>query len=225
MLKLVAVALLLALPRPGIDRRELEKRYDHKYLVVQREGIAVGVCATEPQAVYQGVRIDGDQVKLEDRYNFFCNVVTPEPIHTGEVVKVIDHPLIYSGALELKVQSVSPHAVTRGIAANEHESPEVGKAEIHFKLPVKKDYDGLGAIIDRWLKAFDTLDEAAAFAKRMGNTASGAFVKEVKLGMTPAEVEAVMGLPASKADLGEKVLYKYKDMTVEFHDGKVTDVR
>jgi len=25
--------------------------------------------------------------------------------------------------------------------------------------------------------------------------------------------------------LGEKVLYKYKDMTVEFRDGKVTDVR
>jgi hypothetical protein len=58
-----------------------------------------------------------------------------------------------------------------------------------------------------------------------GNTASGAFVKEVKLGMTPAEVEDVMGLPVSKADLGEKVLYKYKDMTVEFHNGKVTDVR
>jgi hypothetical protein len=27
------------------------------------------------------------------------------------------------------------------------------------------------------------------------------------------------------AILGEKTLYKYKDMTVEFHDGKVTDVR
>jgi len=25
--------------------------------------------------------------------------------------------------------------------------------------------------------------------------------------------------------LGEKVLYKYKDMTVEFHNGKVTDVK
>jgi hypothetical protein len=34
-----------------------------------------------------------------------------------------------------------------------------------------------------------------------------------------------MGLPVSKADLGEKVLYKYKDMTVEFHNDKVTDVR
>jgi hypothetical protein len=49
--------------------------------------------------------------------------------------------------------------------------------------------------------------------------------KEIKLGMTIADVENIMGPPATKVDLGEKVLYKYKDMTVEFHGGKVTDVR
>jgi DNA-directed RNA polymerase subunit RPC12/RpoP len=50
-------------------------------------------------------------------------------------------------------------------------------------------------------------------------------VKEVKLGMTPAEVEAELGLPETKADLGEKILYKHKNTTVEFHDGEVTDVK
>ena len=54
---------------------------------------------------------------------------------------------------------------------------------------------------------------------------SGVFVKEVKLGMTPAEIVAALGLPETKADLGEKVLYKYKNMTVEFHNGRVTDMR
>jgi len=49
--------------------------------------------------------------------------------------------------------------------------------------------------------------------------------KEIKLGMTIADVDKILGPPATKADLGEKVLYKYKDMTVEFHDGKVTDVK
>src|SRR2546428_110675 len=49
--------------------------------------------------------------------------------------------------------------------------------------------------------------------------------KEIKLGMTPAEVEAHLGLPETKVDLGAKVLYKYKDMSIEFHDGKVTDAR
>ncbi len=49
--------------------------------------------------------------------------------------------------------------------------------------------------------------------------------KEIKLGMTVADVDRILGPPATKVDLGEKVLYKYKDMTVEFHDGRVTDVR
>lgn len=48
--------------------------------------------------------------------------------------------------------------------------------------------------------------------------------KEIKLGMTIADVENILGPPVTKVDLGEKVLYKYKDMTVEFHDGKVVDV-
>ena len=43
--------------------------------------------------------------------------------------------------------------------------------------------------------------------------------------MSFAEVEADLGVPQTRVDLGEKVLYKYKDMTVEFHDGKVIDVR
>jgi hypothetical protein len=47
----------------------------------------------------------------------------------------------------------------------------------------------------------------------------------VRLGMTPAEVESALGPPQTRVDLGPKVLYKYKDMTFEFRDGKVTDVR
>jgi hypothetical protein len=49
--------------------------------------------------------------------------------------------------------------------------------------------------------------------------------KEIKLGMTTDQVEKILGTPGTKVDLGEKILYKYRDMTVEFHDGKVTDVR
>ncbi len=49
--------------------------------------------------------------------------------------------------------------------------------------------------------------------------------REVRLGMTTTEVEATLGLPETKVDLGEKAVYKYKNMTVEFKDGKVADVR
>jgi hypothetical protein len=39
------------------------------------------------------------------------------------------------------------------------------------------------------------------------------------------KVEAAIGIPETRADLGEKLLYKYKSMTVEFRNGKVIDVR
>ncbi len=43
--------------------------------------------------------------------------------------------------------------------------------------------------------------------------------------MTPAEVERILGEPQTRVDLGGKVLYKYKDLTIEFHEGKVADGR
>jgi len=43
--------------------------------------------------------------------------------------------------------------------------------------------------------------------------------------MTPDEVESALGPPQTKADLGEKIIYKYEGMTVEFMAGKVVDVR
>jgi hypothetical protein len=58
-----------------------------------------------------------------------------------------------------------------------------------------------------------------------GGAASGKQVREIKLGMTFSEVEALLGQPDTRVDLGEKVLYKYPNMTIEFHGGKVTDVR
>ena len=48
---------------------------------------------------------------------------------------------------------------------------------------------------------------------------------EIRLGMTFTEVEVVLGRPQTRVDLGAKVLYKYKHMTVEFQDGKGADVR
>jgi hypothetical protein len=59
----------------------------------------------------------------------------------------------------------------------------------------------------------------------LGNTSSGVFVKQVKAGMSFAEAEKALGVPLTRVELEEKVLYKYEDMTVEFHDGKVTDIR
>jgi hypothetical protein len=42
---------------------------------------------------------------------------------------------------------------------------------------------------------------------------------------TIADVESIFGTPTSKETLGEKVVYKYQDMTVEFINGKVSDIK
>ena len=83
------------------------------------------------------------------------------------------------------------------------------------------DLDHIYSAIDSWVKPFDSHDEAIKF----GNTVSGTFVKEIKLGMTFTEVESIFGIPEKKATLGNKVIYKYKDMAIEFVDGKVADVK
>jgi hypothetical protein len=36
--------------------------------------------------------------------------------------------------------------------------------------------------------------------------------KQVNFGMTPREAEAVLGVPVTRADLGGKLLYKYRDI-------------
>lgn len=69
----------------------------------------------------------------------------------------------------------------------------------------------------------DTAGAAAALAESSVPPPTG--TKEIRLGMTTDQIERILGAPATKADLGEKVLYKYANMTIEFHDGKVTDVR
>ncbi|HEV2493365.1 MAG TPA: hypothetical protein VG204_09890 [Terriglobia bacterium] len=49
--------------------------------------------------------------------------------------------------------------------------------------------------------------------------------KVIQRGMTYTQVETVLGPPSTRANLGEKTVYKYPDLTVEFRGGKVTDVR
>ena len=144
-----------------------------------------------------------------------------DPVRKGEVLRV-SHVAIHSGYLQLTSGNVSPHSITRGIGAFAHQSTELGTATVTIRAGKDgKDLDSADALASHWFKPFETAEEAATF----GNTASGIFVNQVKAGMSFAEVESASGLPQTRVDLGEKILYKYKDMTVEFHDGKVTDVR
>jgi len=162
----------------------------------------------------------------------------PDPLHKGEIVK-LTHVSVAYGYLHLQLKTTSPHTDTRGIGAFEHHELHGGDVMLTImpdQVPVigKRYHKGPGvespedrarfeALVAGWLALFDTAE--AAQAAQLGNTASGVYVHEVKTGMSFAEVEAALGLPETRVELGEKVLYRYKDMTVEFHEGKVTDVR
>jgi hypothetical protein len=151
---------------------------------------------------------------------FHCGT---EPMHKGEALKILAVRLTKS-YLFLDVQNLSPHSITRGIGAFAHPSMERGKAVVAVRAGNNgKDFDAADALAAQWFTVLDGTNPADA--ARLGNTASGVFVNQVKAGMSFAEVESALGVPLTRVDLGEKVLYKYEDMTVEFHDGKVTDVR
>jgi hypothetical protein len=48
--------------------------------------------------------------------------------------------------------------------------------------------------------------------------------QSIQKGMTTDQVEAALGKPEQKVDLGTKQIYVYKNLKVTFKDGKVSDV-
>jgi hypothetical protein len=174
------------------------------------------------------VRITGESVEFHPQTGATaamtrCGEIIPEPLHKGEIIlaKFTWFRRLRGDYFTITVQNLAPHQVKRGRGASPHEHLKYGRADLIFETSDAKDYDAVASLVEKWVKPFDTHAEAAQF----GNTASGVYVKQVKLGMSFAEVEAALGPPQTRVDLGEKVLYKYKDMTVEFHDGKLTDVK
>jgi hypothetical protein len=230
-IRLAVLLLPLCLPVFALDKKDLSERYKGKYLVVLREGLAVGMCADLP-GVPSGnaldVRITGESVEFHPQTGATaamtgCGEIIPEPLHKREIVlaRFAWFRRLRGGSFTITVQNLAPHQLKRAGGASRHEHLKYGRADLIFETSDAKDYDAVASLVEKWLKPFDTRAEAAQF----GNTASGVYVREVKLGMSFAEVEAALGPPQTRVELGEKVLYKYKDMTVEFHDGKVSDVK
>jgi hypothetical protein len=228
----LAVLLLpLCLPVFATDKKDLSERYKGKYLVVLREGLAVGMCADLPEIPLGNaldVRITGESAESRPQTGMSaamtgCGGIIPEPLHKGEVVlaRFTWFRRLRGGYFTITVENLSAHQVERGVGTSGHQRLKYGRANLIFETDDAKDYDSVASLVEKWLKPFDTHAAAAQF----GNTASGVYVRQVKLGMSFAEVETALGPPQTRVDLGEKVLYKYKDMTVEFHNSKVTDVK
>jgi len=224
----VPFCLVFALVSPSglfaSEKKDFAQAYKNKFFVVARDGLQLAICSKNPQA-FPGFEITLTETGADSSRQGFAALMVDsdcraslESVRKGEVLESRGAS-VGGGWLHIYVRAVAPHAVNRGIGANEHESHERPAALLKFS--VKDGYDEAKKVVDEWLRTFHSQDEAVTF----GNTVSGGFVKEVKLGMTFAEVEKQLGAPQTRVDLEKKVLYKYKDMTVEFQDGKVSDVR
>jgi len=145
-------------------------------------------------------------------------------VQPGTILGIYDLK-IKNDRIELFCRTVNPHGIERGVGAFRDTYYENVSTKLRFffnrSVMDSSNLTTVFSTIDEWVKPFDSYDEAI----KVGNTVSGAFVKEIKLGMTFAEVESIFGVPQKKATLGNKVIYKYSDMAVEFVDGKVADVK
>lgn len=209
------------------DKKIFTERYKGKYLLVLKEGLAFGVC--EDHEATRGlfntdlpmlsVLIRGESVEYKRQTSFLnCGAINPEPLHKGDVLRVT-WTGARNGYYSIATETSVPHQLERGVGAFAHQSAEIGGAYLNFEASSPEQAN---AIVALWVREFNSLQEAS---EQISNTTSGVYVKQVKLGMTFAEVEQVLGPPVTLIDLESKKLYKYKDMTVEFKDGKVVDVR
>lgn len=220
-----------------VNKKDIVSLYKKKFLVVQRDGLAIGLCSASSRSAFSEahspggstepltIRINGLEAEYHEQTGISalvsgCASIVGEPIHIGEVLTV-DSVTWLKNKLWLTVHNVSPHQIERGVGAYSHQTIEKGSAVLIIAPGANASLDAVIASVEQWVKPFDSQTEAVSF----GNTKSGVYVKQIKLGMTLAEVEAELGVPATRADLGDKVLYKYKDMSIEFREGKVVDVK
>ncbi len=132
-----------------------------------------------------------------------------------EVLKITKFEV---GKKSVKIWTSTDRALTYDAAGRESwiGSTKAKGAEKHanywdFDMP--KDYDCQTALkaIEKYFDLYDSKDAL--------NEA-----KEIKVGMTVEEVEKILGKPEKKADMGDKIVFKYEDTIVTFVDGKVTNI-
>lgn len=139
-------------------------------------------------------------------------------IRRGEIVSTAR-----KGAHSLEASTALKHNVTRGKGTFEHQSSETLNVELAFSdLGNAATFD-CSTVRRAWDQLFDAVDDATV-EKLLADYPTGVLVEEVKVGMTTAQVEGLMGSPERKADLGSKVVYFYPRMKLTFVGGKLADV-
>jgi hypothetical protein len=235
---MLAYAFLLTAVGSAAAKDKAPKDFDNKFFVVTAPGLAVGTCdlpCTADDTFCSGkllptlaVRIDGASVEYHPQSGFgICHgTLLPKEIPVGTVLaSTLSSIDKREGRYCLLLQTSWPITVTRGIGAFAHSSEEFGALSIRIHLSDPTDASLISAALTQWLTLEDSLANAMTLSMKLKHTQAEQTVKRIKMGMTFEEVESVMGLPETRVDLGQKVLFKYPTMTITFEDGKVADVK
>ncbi len=171
------IAALLGPPgRKETTKDVLKHTYDHKYLVVLREGLAVGVCARRAREGYSSstdlpkiiVYISGNSVQLESPGKFSllmpenCETVAPSPIHSGQIL-VVKGSHVVGGELRLSVETVSINESRPVNPLFRSDSEANRAAEFRFKLRDADNYSECVRQVEGWVKVFASPQDAESF--------------------------------------------------------------
>ena len=239
LLAILAFSLALHVgPTFAKDKQAVPKDFDNKIFVVTSPGLAVGTCdipCSGDDTFCSGkflptlaIRVNGADVEFHPQSGFgVCHgTLLATTIGVGTVLvsskSSIDR---YEHRYCLLLQTEFPITVVRGIGAFAHASPENGAMSLRVRLDDPTNVDLIGRALSQWLTQVDSLASAVALSATLGHKEAEKSVKQITVGMTFDDVENVMGVPDTRADLGRRVLFKYPAMTVTFEDGKVTNVQ
>jgi len=82
----------------------------------------------------------------------------------------------------------------------------------------------LEAILDVYLRCAEKVYPGAA-ARNLLNAAETIFFSERLMALTPADVERTLGEPQARIQDGDKLIYKFDDLTFEFKNGRYHDLK
>ena len=225
----VLLAVLLAATiSPANDKNVLTKKYEGAFLVPRQEGLVIFLChapqGTDPSecALPWPVHIFSGRVDYKNRNATNppeCGVPSAVPLLTSDLLTVGEAGFM-DKRFYLQVNQVKAVQFTCGIGNDSHEAFVRGQATFLFNVSNPKDVDAFDRLVQDWLQPA-TEDELA----KAGQSQKLSSTHRIALGMTMSQVEEALGPPNTRVDLSDKVLYKYKDTTIEFRNGKVADVR
>ena len=242
---------VFALPAVGNDavkeeKQKLEARYKHQKLRVIPPHVTVGLFKRTgigpPDSdfnvhydhFYPGIELPKKYQKRENFDERTTEEVTSQAqfidqLQPGESLEVVEFRIFgrgNNGYVDLMLKTLS----TRRLATEQSISPagygytDKLPYEVHFRFvfPADAKYDEVVHEIDHYLVPASEYKEVVAQAQKM---ADGPRNIEIQPGMSKDDVTKGLGEPLKTITFGAKTILKYKDVTVELQDGRVTEVK